>query len=205
MSKRDIGREAALAGDERPILKTRKRAADESHEVCHGLRPICAEASSRFMLACDRIKVLRLVDTPDANLFAGDIDLVDAAGFLREAPIGRLAADRAIRAAARGSRCHGRPARSSRRDGAPAPSARHRRPCATRSCNDSPSGKRTRCGVANHAANSVGILRLGVVEGFELPRAIIDVVEVVARFWQQCRRPWRWRSPVSTQRPIGLV
>ena len=31
MSKRDVGGEAALAGDERPVLKTRQRAADIGH------------------------------------------------------------------------------------------------------------------------------------------------------------------------------
>ena len=53
---------------------------------------------------------------------------------------------------------------------------------AARSCSDSPSGKRTRCGVANHAANSAGLCALASVEGLELPRAVIDVVEVVANF-----------------------
>ncbi len=51
---------------------------------------------------------------------------------------------------------------------------------ATRSCNDSPLGKRTKCGLANQAANKAGFCILRLLEGFELPRAVVEIVEIVA-------------------------
>ena len=70
MRERDVGGEAAIAGDERPIFKTRDRTADEVH--------------SRQSL-----QVAGLVDALNGNLAVSDIDLVETARRLREAPIGR--------------------------------------------------------------------------------------------------------------------
>ena len=63
-----------------------------------------------------------------------------------------------------------------------APGARHWRRAPRRSCNNSPFGKTDEMRRRKPCGEQRRILRFGVGEGFELPGAVIDIVEIVAGF-----------------------
>ena len=85
MRERNVGGEAALAGDQRKVLEARDRAADEAHRALAGLRRgvIARLAQQRWRRGAG------FRSSAHANRSAGDVDLVEAAWLLREPPIGR--------------------------------------------------------------------------------------------------------------------
>ena len=115
-----------------------------------------------------RVEVMGFVDAADANATAADVDLVEAARLLRDAPVGRQRLSRT--AATRARFTLSWPTSTIVSSGWRASTKRKALAArAARSCSDSPLGNGRDAGVANHAAKSADRRVFAVVESFELP------------------------------------